>query len=388
MYTALVRELCEAIENFRIPEEKRIACAYRIKPDLNGSFFPSETGWGTYMSRSEELATKYESGYVINADITDFYNQIYTHRVQNLVEDAGEGALDEQANSLEPFLMGLNKKTSRGIPVGPGPSIILADIDNKIQTYTSDFVRYVDDMRLFFENQEDAVFALHELTDYLYSYHRLTFSGEKTNIFSTSDFRDRHLMDENREERVALVSRAEELAIGKMDDRLSEIGPYDEDFDYEQEKQELLDELMSSEHFALLTGTYKDLFDQAVTSPRIDLQLLRHLLRKAAKYRIRNIAPLTMEHLTMEHFEKLLPIIRGVVIYLKQVLNNEFVITNKQHFEKILSAYYMRLPFVNLWISHLLQDSSFREVNLPEKLEVVLGIRSQAQIALRNQDRT
>ena len=104
MYTALVRELCEAIENFRIPEEKRIACAYRIKPDLNGSFFSSETGWGTYMSRSEELATKYESGYVINPDITDFYNQIYTHRVQNLVEDAWEGALDEQANSLEPFL--------------------------------------------------------------------------------------------------------------------------------------------------------------------------------------------------------------------------------------------------------------------------------------------
>ena len=168
-------------------------------------------------------------------------------------------------------------------------------------------------MRLSFENQEDAVFALHELTDYLYSYHRLTFSGEKTNIFSTSDFRDRHLMDENREERFALVSRAEELAIGKMDDRLSEIGPYDEDFDYEQEKQELLDELMSSEHFALLTGTYKDLFDQAVTSPRIDLQMLRHLLRKAAKYRIRNIAPLTMEH-----FEKLLPIIRRVVISLKQ----------------------------------------------------------------------
>ena len=333
IYTALVRELCEAIEKFRILEEKGIACSYRIKPDLNGSFFSSDTGWETYMSRSEELAKKFESGYVINADITDFYNQIYTHRVQNLVENAGEGALDEQAKSLERFLLGLNNKTSRGVPVGPSPSIILAelimaDIDKKIQTYTSDFVRYVDDMRLFFEKREDAVFALHELTAYLYSNHRLTFSGEKTKILTTREFRDRHLRDEEREVRAGLLSHAEELAIGKMDDRLSELGPYDEDFDYDQEKQELLDELMTSVHFPLLADTYKDLFDQAVTSSPIDLQLLRHLLRKAARYRIRSIAPLVLEH-----FQKLLPILREVVIYLKQVLNKEFVITHKQYFE-------------------------------------------------------
>ena len=128
IYTALIREVCEIIENYRIPESENIACSYRIKPDLEGSFFSSDTGWDKFISRSEDLASKYESGFVLVADITDFYNQIYTHRVQNLIEEAGKGEYDEQSRVIETFLFGLNKKTSRGIPVGPAPSIVLAEL--------------------------------------------------------------------------------------------------------------------------------------------------------------------------------------------------------------------------------------------------------------------
>jgi len=65
IYTALIREICEIIEEYRIPKSENIVCSYRIEPNLEGSFFTAETGWDTYLSRSDELSAKYESGYVL-----------------------------------------------------------------------------------------------------------------------------------------------------------------------------------------------------------------------------------------------------------------------------------------------------------------------------------
>ena len=115
IYTALIRELCEIIENYRIPESEKIACSYRIRPDLEGSFFSNDTSWDTFFSRSEDLAKKYESGFVIIADIADFYNQIYTHRVQNLIQEAGEGACEEQAKTIERFSFPASTRRPQGV---------------------------------------------------------------------------------------------------------------------------------------------------------------------------------------------------------------------------------------------------------------------------------
>jgi len=386
IYTALVRELCETIENYRIHESAKIACSYRIKPDLEGSFFPRETGWDVFTSRSDELANKYQSGYVILADITDFYNQIYTHRIRNLIEEAGKGTLDEQARVMEDFLFSLNKETSRGIPVGPAPSIILAElimasIDNKILTYTDDFIRYVDDIRIFFPNREDAVFVLHELTQYLYSYHRLVLSGEKTNIHPMKRFRKEFLRNEEKEENAAIMAKAEKMAHKKADELLDYITPYDS-FDYDEEYEKALAEIMDDEKFKLLSDTYHELFKKSISSP-IDFILIRHILRKAARYRIRNLVSLVLDN-----FERMLPVIREVVIYLNAVINDEIVSIHKKEFEIILLSHYMRMQFVNLWVSHLLQNQHLSRINLPVNYEKIQSIRGKALIALRRQDTT
>lgn len=390
IYTALIREVCEIVEGYRIPEVDEIVCSYRIKPDLEGSFFSEhDTGWDTYCSRSEQLAEKYKAGYVIVADITDFYNQVYTHRVQNLLEEAGKGACDEQAIAIEKFLLGLNKKTSRGIPVGPAPSIVLAElimasIDCKIQTYTSDFVRYVDDIRIFFHKREDVVFALHELTQYLYSYHRLVFSGEKTKIMPVKFFRENHLRNEEQEENQAIIANAENLATEKLDDLFKDVSPYSHLFyDYDEEYEKALAEIMENEQFTLLSKTYYVMFDKAILSSPADYALLRHLLRKAAKYRIRAFVTLLLDN-----FENLLPVLREAVIYLNRVINKQVVANHKSQFESILAAHYMRLPFVNLWVSYLLQNPSFGEVKLPTGYESIGSVRGKALIALRQHDAT
>lgn len=386
IYTALVRELCETIENYRRPEAAKIACSYRIKPNLEGSFFARETGWNVFISRSDELARKYKSGYVIVADITDFYNQIYTHRIRNLIEEAGKGTLDEQARVMEDLLLNLNKKTSRGIPVGPAPSIILAElimasVDNKILAYTDDFVRYVDDIRIFFPNREDAVLVLHELTRYLYSYHRLVLSGEKTNIHPMKRFREEFLRNEEKEANAAMMAKVEEMAQTKTDELLDYVTPYDS-FDYDEEYEKALAEIMADEKFKLMSATYHELFKKSISSP-IDFILIRHILRKAARYRIRNLVSLVLDN-----FERMLPVIREVVIYLNAVINDEIVSIHKKKFEIILSSYYMRMPFVNLWVSHLLQNQHLSRISLSANYEKVQSIRGKALIALRRQDTT
>lgn len=385
-YTALVRELCETIENYRIPESAKIACSYRIKPDLEGSFFSKETGWESFLSQSQKFAKKYKSGYVIVADITDFYNQIYTHRITNLIEEAGSGFLDKQARVMENFLLALNNNTSRGIPVGPYPSIILselimASIDKKILTYTDNFVRYVDDIRIFFANREDAIFTLHELTQYLYSFHRLVLSGEKTNIYPMKKFSEDYLRNEEKEEKRAVRVKAEELADEKMYELLNDLGPYDS-FDYDEEYEKALTEVMDDEKIKLLSDSYTDIFNKSISVP-IDFILIRHVLRKSKKYRIRSLVPMVLDN-----FEKMLPVIREVIIYLNAVINDEIVSRHKSKFGNILLGHYMKLPFVNLWISYLLQNRHLSTINLSKNYGKVQSIRDRALIARTRQDTT
>jgi hypothetical protein len=54
--------VCEVIEQYRIPESENIVYSYRIKPDLEGSFFSSGTVWDIYVSRIYELSEEYKEG--------------------------------------------------------------------------------------------------------------------------------------------------------------------------------------------------------------------------------------------------------------------------------------------------------------------------------------
>lgn len=387
IYTALIREVCEIIEEYRIPEAENIVCSYRIKPDMEGSFFSKDTGWETFTSRTDELSEEFAEGYIIVADITDYYNQIYTHRISSLISEAGKGAYDEQAKIIENFLLAMNRKTSRGIPVGPGPSIILAElimasIDNVILSHMKNFVRYVDDIRIFFDNVEDAVKTLHELTYYLYSYHRLVFSGEKTKILRVKRFLEKYMVDEQKEEKTAIMARADELASEKMDELMENLPPYSDGFDYDEAYEETLKRILSEEQFELLSHAYQELFERALSRPR-DYALIRHVLRQAARYRIRRLIPLVLDN-----FYQISPVIREAVIYLNAVINERVVKENKDRFEKVFSHFYMKLQFINLWISYLLQNDSFNIIGLPTNYERIISTRGQALIALRRKDTT
>ena len=399
IYTALVYELHQIIEDYRIPASESIACSYRIKPDVNGSFFDrDENGWSQHKGRIKRLSIKYKNGYVISCDITDYYNQIYTHRLQNIISEAGGGKFDEQANILESFLHKLNTKTSRGIPVGPAASIVLAeaimaDIDKKIMSYTRDFTRWVDDIFIFFKEKEEAAFTLHELTKYLYSSHRLVFSGEKTKTMSVKWFLKHFFKDEETEEKLTIIKKTEELAQEKFEelDFDFDVSPYDlspYDF-YDEEIEEARDkeyeriynEVAENEQFKILSKAYKDILKRSLDSKKLDLPLLRHILRNATKYRIRSITILVLKN-----FEFLIPVIREVIIYLHKVLNGKLVEKYEKYFINILASSSMHFPFVNLWVSHLMLNKHFERIDLPSNYDNILDVRDKALLARRKND--
>ena len=267
IYTALAFENASKIEGIRIPKERNIACSYRLNPDTDGSFFDADNkGFEHFISKAEYLAKKFPNGYVLMTDLVDFYNQIYLHRVSNILEEAGS----TNNVDFEKFLLGLNNNISKGIPVGPVPSIIvseaiLSDIDNKIIRHTENYTRYVDDINIFFENKLEAQRLLHDLTLYLHSNHRLVLSSDKTRIISTKEFLESHLKDEEMVEKQKLHSKISEI----------EITAYPL-----PEKQPEFDELQSAEKFELRAKAYSELFIQSISfdNEQINKCIRRHQL--------------------------------------------------------------------------------------------------------------
>jgi hypothetical protein len=307
-----------------------------------------------------------------------------------LAEAAGRSS-EKAAKVLEDFILALNTKTSQGIPVGPAASILLAeaimgDIDRKILSYTRDFVRWVDDIRVFFGNKDEARWFLHELTHYMYENHRLVFSGEKTKIVSVENFQTRFFRDEKVEERKRLKAKQEELALKEYYEELLEnVGPYEspeEIFDPE-EFEAVLEKIANSKRSEILSRTYLEMLTDEMTSGKPEIPLLRRIFRNAGKYRIRSIIPVVFSR-----FEELTPIVREVALYLKKVMTEKVAVEYEKKLEAILASSTGRIPYVNMWLSHVLQDEAFNKTSLPSKYNQIIGLRDHALIARRRQDTT
>ncbi|MDZ8066754.1 MAG: RNA-directed DNA polymerase [Nostoc sp. DedQUE08] len=387
IFTALVYEITQIIEDYRIPVCDRIACSYRIKTDVNGSFFEKDDdGWTNYIEKSDELANSYPDGFVLLCDITDFYNQIYLHRIQNIVSEAGSSPYYEHATVLEKFLMGLNTNTSRGIPVGPMASMVLAeaimgDIDKKIATFTRDFTRWVDDIRIFFSSKEQAQFLLHELTRYLYTSHRLVLSDHKTQIITVNEFRRKYHKSQEKIEKEAVLER---FAGYLHEKRIKLSNPYPSILESNDKEAAINFEMLESdEKFKIITAAYEELFVKIIGAEYLDLGLTRYLLRQATSYRYRNLVPIVLDN-----FETLLPVIREVVIYLNRVLSERQVQNYKNKFEQILTQEYLALPYINIWVFNLFQNEHFNKIILSIDYGSIKRVREKALIAKRKRDTT
>ena len=83
VYAALAKTIASHVEGARASPE--VACSYRIS-ESDRSFFTEGSGFHVYRERCENLSKVFP--FVLSADISDFYNKIYLHRLQNAIQSA------------------------------------------------------------------------------------------------------------------------------------------------------------------------------------------------------------------------------------------------------------------------------------------------------------
>lgn len=85
IYTALAKKVSEGVERARMGAN--VACSYRLR-DLPNSFFADGSGYEVFKHQCESHAAR--NSHVLCADITDFYNKIYLHRLANAIQSMAD----------------------------------------------------------------------------------------------------------------------------------------------------------------------------------------------------------------------------------------------------------------------------------------------------------
>jgi hypothetical protein len=187
-FLGLVISLADRIEAKRVPESSEAVFSYRFGWDPVTQKMFRDVGWRDYRRRSQELAN--QSGVVVQTDISDFYQRIYHHRIDNALARLGEPG-DTPRRIIE-LLQAFQKNVSYGLPVGGNASrvlaeLALADADKALIIKKVKFCRFVDDYTIFCANQREAYSALVILSDLLHL-EGLSLNKRKTRIISSKDF--------------------------------------------------------------------------------------------------------------------------------------------------------------------------------------------------------
>lgn len=166
---------------------------------------------------------------------------------------------------------------------------------------------------------------------------------------------------------------------------MSELPEYDYDKPFEEEEYDrIFEEISREKNFDILSKVYADLLKRSLENENFDSALLRHIFRRAGGYRIRSLFPSVFEN-----FEKLIPVVREVIIYLNRTINKEVVTRYRQEFLLLFKSYlFFQIPYVNNWLCFLLQNKAFKEVEILENYEGIGSIRNKALIAYKKNDAT
>lgn len=206
-YLGLMLEVGEQIEKSRIPADRNISFSYRFAPDnTDYTFFNRSIGYREFEQYCADLTEQYE--YVVMADIADFYQRIYLHRLENALSLAVK-PLPTHVKSIIQLIKGWNQNVSYGIPVGSNPSRLLADlvIDDIDRTLLSEgiiFARFVDDYRIFCRSKQEAYQCMARLATILFETNGLTLQSQKTRILTCAQFYSEFIEPEQRKELQAL----------------------------------------------------------------------------------------------------------------------------------------------------------------------------------------
>jgi hypothetical protein len=196
-YLTLALRFFPQIEKARLIKSTDIIHSSR-KSDDEKQIFDKAYDFGSFRKKSGELTKKFTGKWKITADISNFFDRINLHSLENqLLEIGCEERLVRYLNTLLTHWTGSQR--SFGIPVGSDASRILSEamfigIDRQLYEKGVCFVRYVDDFRIFAETREKAYSHLHLLTELL-SDEGLFLNSQKTSLSQVTG-KDEELVDQ------------------------------------------------------------------------------------------------------------------------------------------------------------------------------------------------
>lgn len=167
------------------------AHSYRFSSE-GGSIFDREKSWRAYKEATiNNPALKNENAYVVQTDISSFYEHIYHHRIENCIADLFENG-STVATQVDRLLNKISSGRSFGLPVGGQCSRILAEllmtsIDQLLTQSGVIWHRYVDDFTLIATSQAEAYRSLSILSNALADY-GLSLNRSKTTILKSQHY--------------------------------------------------------------------------------------------------------------------------------------------------------------------------------------------------------
>jgi hypothetical protein len=174
-------------------DRSKRAHSYRYINEGDG-LFNRDKSWRAYREATlTDKAIKLENAVVVQTDISNFYEHIYHHRLENCIADLF-GDKSTVASQIDRLLSNFSSGRSFGLPVGGQCARILAEllmtsIDEKLSAKGIIWHRYVDDFTLITKSQEDAYHALSVLSHALADY-GLSLNRSKTTILSAKHYQD------------------------------------------------------------------------------------------------------------------------------------------------------------------------------------------------------
>lgn len=321
VYAALAKTIASSVETARASPE--VACSYRIS-ESDRSFFADGSGFNVYRERCENLSADFQ--FVLSADISDFYNKIYLHRLQNAIQTATD-APPGISRRIEYFLTDLNTRASQGIPVGPAASIIMAeatliDVDQFIYARGFEHVRYVDDFRIFGNSLQELQSLLQDFCVYLHENQRLSLSSEKTRISKSEDFIKQELNNQYQLEKLEILAEIEV------------VNPYTMEV-------EDVDLVVIEDAGAILL----DALTRITKFETLDLGVIRAIVRRARAHAIKDIAGCLMEHIAF-----FAPAVNDIALYLDSITDGDFVSSFAAQLQSLCDHPASNIRAVRLWL--------------------------------------
>jgi hypothetical protein len=158
-------------------------------PSDPNMFSSSSNNWLEMQRKIIEYCNNTQFNFAIKADIACFFERLYQHNLINLLHSCGCDTL--AVNFLEKLLSAWMEKNSHGILQGMFPSDFLGNfylygLDSDLTVRDNQFVRYVDDIYIFYKSNNEARIGMLDLCRTL-RHEGLHLNDKKTRILPVEE---------------------------------------------------------------------------------------------------------------------------------------------------------------------------------------------------------